>query len=127
MTTEEREKIRARLDARLQELVRTRAAIVRSGEGMRGSELADVDQHPADGASELYEEEIDESELVVLDEEERRIAEARRALSDGSYGTCRDCGRPIPAERLEAAPDAVRCLNCQRHLEGHHRQRTGIS
>src|SRR5215217_857052 len=122
MTTEERDRIEARLDARLAELVRTRTAMLRSGEGMRGSELADVDQHPADGASELYEEELEETERLFIEEEERRIGEARRALAEGSYGICRDCGKQIPAERLKAVPEAVRCLDCQRHFEAYHRQ-----
>ena len=127
MTTDEREEIEARLDARLAELVRTRAAMLRSGDGMRGSELADVDQHPADGASDLYEEELEETERILLEAEERRIDDARRALAEGTYGTCRNCGQSIPPERLQAAPEAVRCLDCQRHFEGHHRQRASIS
>ena len=53
MTGEERERIEAALEARLAELVRTRAALVRPAEGMRGSELSGMDQPPADGASEL--------------------------------------------------------------------------
>jgi RNA polymerase-binding transcription factor DksA len=127
LTAEERERIESRLEARLAELVRTRAAILRSGEGMRGSELADIDQHPADGASELYEEELDASERLLLEAEERRIDDARRALAEGTYGICRNCGNPIPSERLQAVPEAVRCLDCQRHFEGHHRQRASIS
>jgi DnaK suppressor protein len=127
VTAEERERIEARLEARLGELTRTRLAMLRSGEGMRDSELADVDQHPADRAGELYDEELEETERAVLEEEERRIAEARRALAQGNYGNCRDCGREIPAARLEAMPEAVRCLDCQRHFEGHNRQRTPVS
>jgi RNA polymerase-binding transcription factor len=127
LTGEEREKIEARLDARLADLIRTRAAMIRSAQGLRGSELADVDQHFADGASDLYEEELDETERLLLEAEERRIDDARRALVEGTYGTCRNCGRPIPPERLEAAPEAVRCLDCQRHFEGYHRQRARIS
>jgi RNA polymerase-binding transcription factor DksA len=127
LTTDERETIEARLDARLAELVRTRAAMLRSADGMRGSELADIDQHPADGASDLYEEELEETERMLLEAEERRIDDARRALAEGTYGTCRNCGQPIPPERLDAAPEAVRCLDCQRHFEGHHRQRASIS
>jgi RNA polymerase-binding transcription factor DksA len=127
LTTDERERIEARLDARLAELVRTRAAMLRSADGMRGSELADIDQHPADGASDLYEEELEETERMLLEAEERRIDDARRALAEGTYGTCRNCGQPIPPERLDAAPEAVRCLDCQRHFEGHHRQRASIS
>ena len=55
-----------------------------------------------------------------------RIAEALRALSDGTYGTCLGCNRQIPPERLEAVPEAVRCLDCQRRFEGMHRQQTRI-
>jgi RNA polymerase-binding transcription factor DksA len=127
LTSEERDRIESALDARLAELVHTRAAMLRSAQGLRGSELADVDQHPADGASDLYEEELDETERMLLDAEERRIDDARRALAEGTYGICRNCGRTIPADRLEAAPEAVRCLHCQRHFEGYHRQRARVS
>jgi RNA polymerase-binding transcription factor DksA len=126
MTAEERERIEARMDARLDELVRIRAAMRRSGQGVRSSELADVDNHPADAASELHDEELEETEQIVFDGEERRIAEARHALAEGTYGTCRDCGADIPAGRLDAMPEAVRCVDCQRHFEGHYRQRTQV-
>jgi RNA polymerase-binding transcription factor DksA len=127
VTEEERERIEARLEARLEELTRTRLAMLRADEGGRGSELADVDQHPADRAGELYDEELEESEREVLDEEERRIGEARRALAEGTYGMCRDCGQQIPAARMKAMPEAIRCLDCQRHYEGHNRQRAPVS
>jgi DnaK suppressor protein len=126
VTQEERERVEARLDARLDELVRTRAAMRRSGQGMIDAELAHVDNHPADEGSELHEQEVDQTTEIFLEEEERRIGEARRALADGSYGICQGCARPIPPERLEAVPEAVRCLECQRHFEGRHRQRTSF-
>jgi DnaK suppressor protein len=125
MTAKERERIEARLDARLEELVHARRAMGPPGEA-RASELADVDNHPADLATELHDEELEETEQIVFEEEERRISDARRALAEGTYGTCRDCGREIPAARLEAMPEAVRCVNCQRHFEGHYRQRTHV-
>jgi RNA polymerase-binding transcription factor DksA len=121
MTAQERRRIEALLEARLEELVRMRAAMRRSVEGMRESELAHIDNHPAD--ADLHEQEVDETTQLFLEEEERRIAEARRALSDGTYGICFDCLEPIPAERLNAMPAAVRCVDCQRHFEGSHRQR----
>lgn len=123
MGPEERERIEARLSARLEELRGTRSAMRRSGEGMRDSELSALDNHPGDRGSELHDEELDQTTEMLLSEEETRIAEARRALEDGSYGTCRDCSRPIPPARLEAMPEAVRCIQCQRHFEGEHRQR----
>jgi RNA polymerase-binding transcription factor DksA len=121
---EERERIEARLEARLDELKRTRVAMQRESDGMHGSELAHVDNHPGDLGTETHEEELDETAGILFEEEERRIAEARRALADGSYGICVNCGRPIPPERLGAVPEAVRCLNCQRLFEGLHRQHT---
>jgi RNA polymerase-binding transcription factor DksA len=121
---EERERIEARLDARLEELKRTRVAMHREGDGMHGSELAHVDNHPGDLGTETHEEELDETAEIFFEEEERRINEARRALAEGSYGICVDCHRPIPPERLTAVPEAVRCLEDQRLFEGLHRQRT---
>jgi DnaK suppressor protein len=126
MTPQQRAEIEARLDARLERLARTRAALRRSGEGMRDSELAHIDNHPGDMATDLHDEELWETTEIFLDEEERRIGEARRALADGTYGKCLDCGREIPAARLEVMPEAVRCVDCQRLFEGRHRQQTQI-
>jgi RNA polymerase-binding transcription factor DksA len=120
----DRESVEALLRARSEALERTRASMRRSGQGMRETELADVDNHPADQGSELHEQEVDVTTEIFLEEEERRIAEARRALADGTYGTCVSCGKQIPAERLKAVPEAVRCIDCQRHFEGRHRQQT---
>jgi DnaK suppressor protein len=44
--------------------------------------------------------------LAMLDE----VRHARRRVADGSYGTCEVCGKPLPEERLEVRPWAVRCV-----------------
>ncbi len=116
--------IESRLEARLEQLVRTRTAIRRDRAELAGSELSHLDNHPSEHATELHDAELDETTAIFLEEEERRIAEARRALADGTYGSCHDCHRAIPPERLLAVPEAVRCLDCQRHFEALHRQRT---
>lgn len=119
---EELEGIEARLDARVEELKRTRLAMHRESDGMRGSELSHVDNHPGDTGTDTHDEELDETADIFFDEEERRIAEARRALAGGTYGICVDCHEPIPPERLNVVPEAVRCLVDQRLFEGLHRQ-----
>ena len=121
MDAEERQKIEGRLEARLAELVRARVA---SHSGENDSELAHLDQHPADEGSETHDRELDATSDIFFEEEERRIVEARKALADGLYGTCRGCGQEIPKARLDAMPEAVRCIDCQRHFEGRHRQIT---
>lgn len=71
-------------------------------------------QHPADVASDLYARE----ELVVEGLSLRRqltlVEDALARMREGTYGTCVDCHGPIPAERLEAIPEAARCIDCQR-------------
>ena len=124
MTAEQRERVEARLDARLAELEHTRAALRRSGSGMRDTELSNFDNHPGDQGSELHDEELDETTEIFLQGEERQIAAARRALAAGTYGTCSDCGTEIPAPRLEARPEATLCIDCQRHHDARQRQRT---
>jgi DnaK suppressor protein len=122
MSRHDIETIEARLDERLDELRRTRAAARREDAGMLEGELSHVDNHPGDEGTETHEQEVEASTEVYLDEEERRIDEARRALAQGTYGICVDCGREIPAARLDATPEAVRCVDDQRRFEGRHRQ-----
>ena len=57
-----------------------------------------MDNHPGDLGTETHDEELDETTEIFLDEEERRIAEARHALADGTYGVCCDCHQPIPPD-----------------------------
>ncbi len=46
-----------------------------------------------------------------------QVKSARERLAGGTYGICMDCGRPIPAERLEALPYATLCVTCQSKRE----------
>ena len=116
--------VEARLDAREAEIAKRREELQRNGEGMK-EELADYDQHPADQGTETFEQELDETTLMILDEEEKRVGEARKALADGNYGVCVDCGKEIPAARLEAIPETIRCVDDQRTYEARLRQRGG--
>ncbi|MDN5790402.1 MAG: TraR/DksA C4-type zinc finger protein [Micrococcales bacterium] len=45
--------------------------------------------------------------LLAMLEDVRR---ARQRVAQGSYGLCEVCGKPIPEERLEVRPWAVRCV-----------------
>lgn len=47
----------------------------------------------------------------------RQITDALERLDAGSYGLCLDCGGPIATTRLQALPEAERCLNCQEEFE----------
>lgn len=51
--------------------------------------------------------EIESGQLLQIDE-------ALQKIDEGSYGTCKDCEKPIPQKRLLLVPFAVRCIDCQR-------------
>lgn len=115
------DKVRERLERRIEEIESTRSRMHGESEGFTANELADFDQHPADLGSETHDQEVDRTTDIFLDEERRRIDEALAAVEDGTYGTCIICGKEIPAGRLEAQPEAVRCVEDQRRFEGEHR------
>ncbi len=121
----DKEKVAARLRERAQEIETRRKQIGAGENDQRDAELADYDQHPADQGSETFEQELDETTLAILDAEAKDVAEAQKRLEEGTYGTCIDGGEEIPAERLEAIPEALRCIEHQRIYDGQLRARGG--
>ncbi len=71
----------------------------------------------ADIAEETWEDEEVSRTVEVLQVRFGQIEEALERIRSGGYGTCLDCQRPIPRERLEAIPSAIRCVSCQEKHE----------
>jgi DnaK suppressor protein len=75
-------------------------------------EVATDDEHDPEGATIAYERaQLD----AILTKNRTHLAELDLALirlGDESYGTCQECERPIPPERLEAQPAATSCVVC---------------
>jgi len=63
-----------------------------------------------DGTHVAVERIVDVGKQEVLLEKLRAIGEAEEELAAGTYGLCRECGEPIPLERLEVRPYATRCV-----------------
>jgi DnaK suppressor protein len=55
--------------------------------------------------------------LEVESDELQAIDAAIERIKDGTYGTCQDCGKPIPLKRLQAVPYVVDCIGCRREAE----------
>lgn len=111
----------SRLEQRAQELDELRRAEHDAFAGDQREvtgELSTVDQHPADVADFTYQRELQQTTQELLDREAAQVQEALRRRAQGTYGICRECGRSIAAERLEARPEATLCIDCQRRLEG---------
>ncbi len=66
-----------------------------------------------EGAAETLELE----ERLALEKRVRdQLAEVEHALhkfEEGTYGLCESCGQPIDPARLEALPQARRCMSCK--------------
>lgn len=50
---------------------------------------------------------------IAIQAELKRGIETEQPDEENGIRYCLDCGDPIPNKRLEARPDAVRCVECQ--------------
>jgi DnaK suppressor protein len=66
------------------------------------------EEDPANQASDLYQDELDEGRAVDLRADLAAVERAEARLVDGTYGISIESGKPIPDERLEAIPTAER-------------------
>lgn len=122
MTTAQMERFREML---LDERERVRAAIEHlhtENPGSLEDETGELvssshDDHLADMATATFDREVAETlennETAVL----AAIEGALKRIDEGTYGTCRRCGRQIAEERLEAIPYAELCIDCKREME----------
>jgi len=85
---------------------RIERALARLGHADTG-EPAD-EEDPANLASDLYQDELDEGLAEDLRRELAAVERAEARLAAGTYGLSVDSGKPIPDERLEAVPTAER-------------------
>lgn len=75
-------------------------------------ELSTYDNHPADIGTETFERGKDIALRGTVLSRLGEVDEALGRLRSGVYGTCADCGRPIPRERLLAKPETSFCVDC---------------
>jgi DnaK suppressor protein len=70
------------------------------------------DEHDPEGATVAFER---EQTAALLERAHAQLTDFDAALArvaTGTYGTCEQCGAPIPAERLEAQPATRTCVGC---------------
>jgi DnaK suppressor protein len=82
-----------------------------------GDELSNLDQHPADLGTEVFEAERDEGIAERLREELAAVERAERRLEEGTYGISVESGQPIPDARLEVIPWAERTAEEQARFD----------
>lgn len=108
MTARQRlEEIRGELD---------RSILVLKGAGEQ-QQSGDYPQDPADAGANLSESDRSEAVLAVARSQRSDVLAALQRIDLGTYGTCVDCGGPVAEGRLEAKPEAARCVSCQGKLD----------
>lgn len=73
----------------------------------------DTPQDPADAGTNLSEADRTEAVLAAAMSQRTEVLDALARIENVTYGTCVDCGASIPEGRLEARPEAARCVACQ--------------
>jgi DnaK suppressor protein len=91
-----------------QERERLEHALRRLGHQDDAEEADEFD--PANLATDLYQDELDQGLAGDLREQLAAVARAEQRLAAGTYGLSIVSGKPIPDERLEAIPTAERTV-----------------
>jgi DnaK suppressor protein len=90
-----------------------RSIMVLQGDRPLEERSAEYPQDPADAGSNLSESERVEAVLSVAKQQLAEVLDALHRIDTGAYGVCADCGKEVPEGRLEAKPEAARCVACQ--------------
>ena len=75
----------------------------------RGGSTSDA----SDAGLTLSESDRNQAMLQSAEAQNAAVIAALGRIEDGSYGQCVDCRQPVPEGRLEARPEAERCVACQ--------------
>lgn len=108
---------RTRLEDMLRDLDSQAQTLAGEHAGQDAGELSHYDQHPADAATNLQDQDREEALQEVVAAQRTEVEAALRRIDEGSYGRCVDCGREIPAARLDARPEVQRCVEDQEKAE----------
>jgi len=102
---------RKRLEEMRAELDRTISIL----QGERPAPLAGAGypQDSADAGSTLSETDRTEAVLHSARSQRDEVLAALVRIDENTYARCIDCGGDIPEGRLDARPDAARCVGCQ--------------
>jgi DnaK suppressor protein len=97
----------------MEEIATLRESMMDTTTGEYTGENSSYSIHMADQGGEQMEREI--TFLFASREGKylRYLEEALQRIENGEYGFCRDCGKLIDKERLEAVPVAQQCVECK--------------
>ena len=112
------------LQALQAQLLQSRQALMQRMAQQRGDASNRVEAaaahfcHPEDSQAQVATERDFEFAMTEMETAElNALQEALDRIAAGTYGECTDCGQQIAAARLQATPEAARCIDCQSAIE----------
>jgi DnaK suppressor protein len=100
-------------------LANEREKLIRQLDELGATESGDLrpDLEFGDGFADAGAATAERTEVLGLVESLKgQLASVDKAIvkvEDGTYGSCDNCGQPIPPARLEARPSSVLCIDCK--------------
>lgn len=111
-----------------EKLLALRAALLAQIAAQRGGVVS-----RAESAAAHFERAVEDSRAQLAVEKDLELALGEREVAEltaidaalarveaGTYGECTDCGVDIAPARLQATPEAPRCIGCQEKYEQRH-------
>jgi RNA polymerase-binding protein DksA len=108
MTHERMERARRQLLGVRLALLRRRSQALADEQGLMAEREVDWTDAAANDTAVTVLESLSETERQAL----RRIDRSLQRIDRGDYGECSVCHEPIDDARLQALPEADRCVNC---------------
>ena len=100
-------------------LTQEREKLVRQLDELGATETGDLrpDLEFGDGFADAGAATAERTEVLGLVESLKgQLSSVDKALikvENGTYGSCDNCGKPIPTARLEARPASILCIDCK--------------
>ena len=123
-TPKEKEERQRRREVLQRMLLGKRQEIMREIEGNLGQSLTEDQQRRLESARDVGDQalmdldrELGISLMEMRNRKRQAIDEALTRLSEGTYGSCAECGIEVSEKRLEAVPFAKLCVQCQSRQE----------
>jgi len=117
LTSEQLEHFKNKLVEKKQYLESQLQIFAKKNENIK-NDYETVFEQIGDGAEENADEVTTYADNLAIEHElEDNLTEIEDALgriADGTYGICSDCKEPMNIDRLEALPEAILCIKCEK-------------
>lgn len=101
-----------------QELLQRKAEIEQELQNLSSAKMVDnQSQDDGDQVVSITMESLRNSLQDTEYQEYSNIVAALRAIDEGKYGICQECGQQISQNRLKYNPNTRRCITCQEKAE----------